>query len=132
MTLDDWEELKENIQYDFIFDNHFTELKDNELLTERLNTVGLIEPYLGKYFSAEYVRKQVLHFTDEEIEELDIQIEKEKSLGIIQDPMAMMGDEMGGQLPPAEGGAENGGGGGDLDSAFAAAISSSDYNKGNI
>ena len=132
MTLEDWEELKENIQYDYIFDNHFTELKDNELLTERLNTVGLIEPYLGKYFSAEYVRKQVLHFTDEEIEELDIQIEKEKSLGIIQDPMAMMGDEMGGQLPPAEGGAENGGGGSDLDSAFAAAISSSDYNKGNI
>ena len=133
MTLDDWEELKENIQYDFIFDNHFTELKDNELLTERLNSVGMIEPYLGKYFSAEYVRKQVLHFTDEEIEEMDIQIEKEKSLGIIQDPMAMMGDEMGGgQLPPAQGGAENGGGGGDLDSAFAAAISPSDYNKGNI
>jgi|TARA_B100000073_G_scaffold82581_1_gene63147 hypothetical protein len=133
MTLEDWEELKENIQYDFIFDNHFTELKDNELLTERLNSVGMIEPYLGKYFSAEYVRKQVLHFTDEEIEEMDIQIEKEKSLGIIQDPMAMMGDEMGGgQLPPAEGGAENGGGGGDLDSAFAAAISPSDYNKGNI
>ena len=133
MTLDDWEELKENIQYDFIFDNHFTELKDNELLTERLNSVGMIEPYLGKYFSAEYVRKQVLHFTDEEIEEMDIQIEKEKSLGIIQDPMAMMGDEMGGgQLPTAQGGAENGGGGGDLDSAFAAAISPSDYNKGNI
>jgi hypothetical protein len=132
MTLEDWEELKENIQYDFIFDNHFTELKDNELLTERLNSVGLLEPYIGKYFSAEYVRKQVLHFTDEEIEEMDIQIEKEKSLGIIQDPMAMMGDESGGQLPPAEGGAENGGGGGDLDSAFAAAISSSDYNKGNI
>ena len=132
MTLDDWEELKENIQYDFIFDNHFTELKDNELLTERLNSVGLMEPYIGKYFSAEYVRKQVLHFTDEEIEEMDIQIEKEKSLGIIQDPMAMMGDESGGQLPPAEGGAENGAVGGDLDSAFAAAISSSDYNKGNI
>ena len=133
MTLEDWDEMKENIQYDFIFDNHFTELKDNELLTERLNSVGMIEPYLGKYFSAEYVRKQVLHFTDEEIEEMDIQIEKEKSLGIIQDPMAMMGDEMGGgQLPPAEGGAENGGGGGDLDSAFAAAISPSDYNKGNI
>ena len=132
MTLEDWEELKENIQYDYIFDNHFTELKDNELLTERLNSVGMMEPYIGKYFSAEYIRKQVLHFTDEEIEEMDIQIEKEKSLGIIQDPMAMMGDEMGGQLPPAEGGAENGGGGGDLDSAFAAAISPSDYNKGNI
>lgn len=132
MTLEDWEELKENIQYDYIFDNHFTELKDNELLTERLNSVGMMEPYIGKYFSAEYIRKQVLHFTDEEIEEMDIQIEREKQLGIIQDPMAMMGDEMGGgQLPPGGQGAE-GGAGSDLDSAFAAAISPSDYNKGNI
>ena len=58
MTLEDWEELKENIQYDYIFDNHFTELKDNELLTERLNSVGMMEPYIGKYFSAEYIRNK--------------------------------------------------------------------------
>ena len=131
MTTDDWDELKENIQYDYIFDNHFTELKDNELLTERLNSVGLMEPYIGKYFSVEYIRKQVLHFTDEEIEEMDVQIENEKKLGIIQDPMEMMGGEMGGEQPPAGGGAE-GEAGSDLDSAFAAAISPSDYNKGNI
>ena len=132
MTLEDWDELKENIQYDYIFDNHFTELKNNELLTERLNSVGLMEPYIGKYFSVEYVRKQVLQFTDEEIEELDLQIENEKKLGIIQDPMEMT-DQMGGeQQAPAGGGGADAEAGSDLDSAFAAAISPSDYNKGNI
>ena len=132
MTLEDWDELKENIQYDYIFDNHFTELKNNELLTERLNSVGLMEPYIGKYFSVEYIRKQVLQFTDEEIEELDLQIENEKKLGIIQDPMEMM-DQMGGeQQAPAGGGGADAEAGSDLDSAFAAAISPSDYNKGNI
>ena len=132
MTLDDWDDLKENVQYDYIFDNHFTELKDNELLTERLNSVGLMEPYIGKYFSVEYIRKQVLHFTDEEIEEMDLQIENEQKLGIIQDPMQMM-DQMGGeQAPPNGGGGADAEAGSDLDSAFAAAISPSDYNKGNI
>ena len=132
MTLDDWDDLKENIQYDYIFDNHFTELKNNELLTERLNSVGLMEPYIGKYFSVEYIRKQVLQFTDEEIEELDLQIDKERQLGIIQDPMQMM-DQMGGEQPalPGGGGADAEAGS-DLDSAFSAAISPSDYNKGNI
>ena len=132
LTMDDWDEMKENIQYDYIFDNHFTELKDNELLTERLNSVGMIEPYLGRYFSVDYVRKQVLHFTDEEIEEMDLQIEKEKELGIIQDPMemdpSMMG--MGGEeemTPGAMNGGES-----DLDSAFSAAIAPADMAKGKI
>ena len=116
MTLEDWEELKENIQYDYIFDNHFTELKDNELLTERLNSVGMMEPYIGKYFSAEYIRNKFFTSLMKRLKRWIFK-SREKSLGIIQDPMAMMGDEMGGQLPP-EGGAENGGGGGDLDSAF--------------
>jgi len=91
-----------------------------------------MEPYIGKYFSVEYIRKQVLHFTDEEIEEMDLQIENEQKLGIIQDPMQMM-DQMGGeQAPAAGGGGAEGEAGSDLDSAFSAAISSSDYNKGNI
>ena len=132
MTLEDWDDLKENIQYDYIFDNHFTELKNNEILTERLNSVGLMEPYIGKYFSVEYIRKQVLQFTDEEIEEMDLQIENEQKLGIIQDPMQMM-DQMGGEQPaPGGGGGADAEAGSDLDSAFAAAISPSDYNKGNI
>jgi hypothetical protein len=133
LTPDDWDNMKENIQFDYIFDNHFTELKNNELLADRLNSVNLVEPYVGKYFSADYVRKQILQFTDEECEEIDLQIQKEIELGIIADPNAMMDPAMGGM--PADGGeapADQGGGGGDLDTAFASAISSSDYEKGNI
>ena len=134
LTPDDWEDMKENIQFDYIFDNHFTELKNNELLAERLNSVNLVEPYVGKYFSADYVRKQILQFTDEECEEIDIQIQKEIEMGIIADPNAMMDPNAMGGEPAPEGGAPAGagGGGGDLDTAFASAISSSDYSKGDI
>lgn len=131
MTTEDWDNLKENIQYDYIFDNHFTELKDNELLTERLNTVGLMESYIGKYFSVDYIRKQILHFTDEEIEEMDLQIEKEKQLGIIQDPTEMMGMDQEGE-PQSNESSPSSNVDTDLDSAFSDAISASDYNKGNI
>jgi len=129
---DDWEEMKEDIQYDYIFDNHFTELKETEMLTERLNAVNMVEPFLGKYLSVEYVRKQILKQTEDEIEEIDQQVEKEKEMGIIQDPMAAM-DAMGGEggeMPPEEGG--DAGGGGDLDSAFSSMISPGDYGKGDI
>ena len=129
---DDWEEMKEDIQYDYIFDNHFTELKETEMLTERLNAVNMVEPFLGKYFSVDYVRRQILKQTEDEIEEIDQQVEKEKEMGIIQDPMAAM-DAMGGEggeMPPEEGG--NGGNGGDLDSAFSSMIPPGDYGKGDI
>jgi hypothetical protein len=131
LTIDDWEENKEDIQFDYIFDNHFTELKNNELLSERMNSVNMVEPYVGKYFSADYVRKEILQFTDEQCEEIDLQIQKEIELGIIADPNAMMDPSMGGSEVPPEGGGEPTGGG-DLDTAFASAISTSDYTKGNI
>jgi hypothetical protein len=132
LTPEDWEENKEDVQFDYIFDNHFTELKNNELLSERLNSVNLVEPYVGKYFSADYVRKQVLQFTDEECEEIDLQIQKEIELGIIADPNAMMDPMAGGEMPAGGEQPAGGAGGGDLDTAFASAISSSDYSKGNI
>jgi hypothetical protein len=148
ITTDDWEEMKEYIQYDYIFDNHFTELKNTELLNDRLNIVNQVEPYLGKYFSVEYVRRQILKQTDDEIEEIDMQIEKEKELGIIQDPNAMMMDQGmgGGALPPgqeqpmptdqaASGEAGPAGGGasaGGLDAEFKNYISPSDYGKGKF
>ena len=132
VTPEDWDELKEDIQYDFIFDNHFTELKEIEMLTERINAVNLCEPFLGKYYSVDYVRRQILKQTENEIEEIDDQIVKEKEMGIIQDPMAAM-DQMGGAAPEEGGEAPpEGGGGGDLDSAFSSMISPDDYGKGNI
>ena len=102
------------------------------MLTERINAVNLCEPFLGKYYSVDYVRRQILKQTEDEIEEIDAQIVKEKEMGIIQDPMAAM-DAMGGEEGGAEGEAPpEGGGGGDLDSAFSSMISPDDYGKGNI
>ena len=99
ITLEDWEDLKEQIQYDYIADNHFDELKTSELLQERLNLVTQMDPFLGKYFSAEYIRREILKQTDKEITEIDKQMDKEIKDGTIPDP-AMMMDPM-----AAEGGA---------------------------
>ena len=90
ITPEDWEYMADHIQYDFLYDNHFAELKDAELTTERLNLAQLAEPYVGKYYSADYVRRQILRQTDEEIIEQDALIEKEIENGVIPDPNAMM------------------------------------------
>ena len=86
ITPEDWEIMSEHIQYDFLYDNHFSELKDTELLNERLNMVAAAEPYIGKYFSQDYVRRKILRQTDEEIIDQDKLIEKEIKKGIIPDP----------------------------------------------
>ena len=58
ITPEDWEYMADHIQYDFLYDNHFAELKDAELLTERINLAELLaEPYVGKYYSNDYVRR---------------------------------------------------------------------------
>ena len=85
-TLEDWETMEQHIQYDFLYDNHFSELKDSELLTERLNMVATAEPYVGRYFSQDYLRRKILRQTDEEILEQDQLIEKEIKKGVIPDP----------------------------------------------
>ena len=84
---EDWDQLADHIQYDFIYDNHFAELKDTELLTERLGVVAAIEPYLGKYFSIDYVKRYVLKQTDQEIVDLKKQMEKEIKDGLVIDPV---------------------------------------------
>jgi hypothetical protein len=86
ITPEDWEVMDEHIQYDFLYDNHFAELKDAELLNERLNMVQVAEPYVGKYFSQDYVRRKILRQTDEEIVEQDKIIKKEIRDGVIPDP----------------------------------------------
>jgi hypothetical protein len=88
ITPEDWDIMEEHIQYDFLYDNHFAELKDAELLNERLNMVQVAEPYIGKYFSQDYVRRKILRQTDEEIIEQDKIIKKEIKDGIILDPSA--------------------------------------------
>jgi len=88
ITSEDWDIMAEHIQYDFLYDNHFSELKDAELLTERLNLAATAEPYIGKYFSQEYVRSKILRQTDQEMVEEDQKIKKEIKSGKIPDPNA--------------------------------------------
>lgn len=95
ITPEDWKEMDEHIQYDFLYDNHFAELKDAELLNERLNMVQVAEPYVGKYFSKDYIRRKVLRQTDIEIIEQDALIKKEIENGEIPDPNAPVDPETG-------------------------------------
>ena len=86
---EDWHEIKDTIQYDFIADGHFAELKNAELLTDRLRLAAEMQPYIGKYFSVDYVRKNVLKQNPREIEDMNKQIKKEIEDGIIASPEAV-------------------------------------------
>jgi len=86
ITIEDWSNLKEHIQYDYLKDGYFSELKNAEILRERLNLANEVSPYVGKYFSVEYVRKNVLRQSDEDIIEIDGQIRNEIKQGIIAAP----------------------------------------------
>ena len=86
MTIEDWSSIKEHIQYDYLRDGYFSELKNAEILRERLNLANEVSPYVGKYFSVEYVRKNVLRQSDEDIIEIDGQIRNEIKQGIIAAP----------------------------------------------
>ena len=68
--------MREHIQYDFLFDNHFQELKDAELNNNRVDLAIKMEPYLGRYYSAEYIKKQVLQQTDSERKEIELRSRK--------------------------------------------------------
>ena len=98
ITPEDWELMSDHIQYDFLYDNHFAELKETELMTERLNMVATAEPYIGKYYSQDYVRRKILRQTDQEIIEQDVLIKKEIEEGIIPDPNAPIDPETGAPL----------------------------------
>ena len=77
MNRDDWKLIKNEIYYDFENDSHFTELKRNELMQDRMNLMRELEQYIGKYYSHEYVRRNVLMQNDDEIISNDEQISKE-------------------------------------------------------
>ena len=100
ITIDDWTELEDHIQYDYLYDNHFSDLKENELLNEQLGVIAAMEPYMGRYFSAYYVRNRVLKQTETEMKEMDKQIEKEIKDGILPDPNAPVDPNTGMPLLP--------------------------------
>ncbi|ANS04858.1 portal vertex protein of head [uncultured Mediterranean phage] len=95
ITPEDWEIMSEHIQYDFLYDNHFSELKEVELFNERINVAATAEPYIGKYYSQDYVRRNILRQTDEEILEEDKKIEQEIKDGVIADPTIPVDPETG-------------------------------------
>ncbi len=78
-TRKEWKEIEKDIYFDFIEDNHFTELKEAEIMRERLQILGDIDSYTGNYFSKEWIRKNVLRMTEEDIEDIRKQIKKEMS-----------------------------------------------------
>jgi hypothetical protein len=92
---DDWKNIQEHIQYDFLADGHFAELKEAELLNDRINTLNQVEAYIGTFFSKKWVQKNVLRLTDIEIEEMQKEINKESGM----DP-----EDGGINLPDAHGG----------------------------
>ena len=89
----DWQMVKECIQYDFVQDGHFAELKNTELLRERLALANEMREYVGKFYSVNYIRKNVLKQNEREIEQMDTEIKKEIDDGIIQSPMAQVSEE---------------------------------------
>ena len=103
ITPEDWEIMSEHIQYDFLYDNHFSELKEAELMNERLTLAATAEPYVGKYYSQDYVRRKILRQTDIEILEQDKLIEDEIKKGIIPDPNAPIDPQTGQPLDSAAG-----------------------------
>ena len=78
-SVDEWQELKQKIHYDFLKDNNFAELKNAELLTARLQIMQQIDPYVGVYFSKDWIRKKVLNMNEEEIGEILAQMEQEQA-----------------------------------------------------
>jgi hypothetical protein len=94
---DEWDLIAQDIRYDFQEDNHYAELKDTEILNSRLDTLNRLQPYIGKYYSDEYIRRFVLKQSDDEIDKIQKEIKQE------QDEMAALAPQQPGapgQLPP--------------------------------
>jgi hypothetical protein len=94
ITIEDWAKIKEHLQYTFLKDGYFAELKSAEILRERISLANEVSPYIGKYYSVEFIRKNVLQQSDEDIIEIDRQIAGEIKQGIIAYPeLEHMDDE---------------------------------------
>ena len=90
-TNEEWDEFKEHIYYDFIKDNNFTELKEAELMKERLSLLANVDPYTGRYFSQTWIQRNVLRLTDDEISEMQEEMDEEKAQGLGL-PVGVMND----------------------------------------
>ena len=109
-TKEEWEDFKEDIYYDYKKDNNFTELRDAELLRERLNLLAVVDPYLGRYYSSKWVRKNVLQMSEEESQRMDEEMAEEEEQGT-GGPTQQDGEQpevSGEQFPPEDNTQEEG------------------------
>ena len=83
MNEEDWLKIQDDIKFDYARDSYFTELKNNEILTERMNLLREMNEHIGKYYSIEWIRKHVLHQTEEEIKDMDQEIQSEREKGLL-------------------------------------------------
>ena len=81
-SVEEWDNFKEDIYYEFKKDNNFTEMREAELLKERMSVLQLVDPYIGKYYSLNWVKQNILQFTEEEIEKMDEEMKDEEDKGI--------------------------------------------------
>ena len=86
ISIDEWDEFKEHIQYSFIADNYFSEMKEKEVMNERMGLMQQMDPFVGKYFSLEYMRRYILKQTDAEFGEIDEQMANEIKAGLVVPP----------------------------------------------
>jgi hypothetical protein len=75
---EEWDEMKPSIKYDYLEDNHYSELKDAEILLQRIQMLQQVDPYIGKYYSMEWARKNILRLQEEDIQEMQKQIDAEQ------------------------------------------------------
>jgi hypothetical protein len=75
---EEWDDLRKAMTFVYDLDNHFTELKDNEILMQRIQMLQQMEQYVGKYYSAKWIKKNVLQLTDDEIKEMESEIEEDR------------------------------------------------------
>jgi len=101
---EDWDKIKEKITIDFMRDNYFSELKEFEILKERMGMLTTVGDYIGRYFSEKWVRRNILHQSDDEIEQMDIEIAEEKAKGDISADAGEHVAQGGGQDMGAPGG----------------------------
>jgi len=99
-TLEEWEQIKDEIVYDFKRDNDYIEMRDAEVLRERLNLAITVDPFVGKYYSVEWIKKNILRQSEEDIEEMQAQMDAEQAGPMLAPPP---------EMPPQDNGQDNSG-----------------------
>jgi hypothetical protein len=102
MTEDDWNRISQDLTFRFNNDSYFTELKNNDILRERIDIIAAVTPFIGRFFSEEYVRKNLLHQSEEEMLEINAQINREQQRQMEAQEQQMYQQMLSGETPEEE------------------------------